>query len=386
MNHMKRLFLLLLLFLAFHSYGQKFKVLVSPIDVTVCAGGKVTFITYVHDSLSTYAYNFKWLFKGAEILDSTRNALIVKNISPSDTGYYRCVINDTSNFRVDTSSPSHIMMRGQLHVDTFYRYNALGCPSDSNGQMKIKVSGGNPPYTYAWGGGSYHQLDTLGVGFPKGTYMVTVTDADTTHCVSREFTIKALVLHKVSFQIKPGDTVFLPNPEITVTISDSAIKHLTNWNWDFGDKTNKVSNINPCQHGYAIAGPYAVILSFTDNISGQLCDSAIDTTIVVKTIRLFVPNVITPGSGDDNGSLNLRQLDPTTNKPSGANLDLTEVYLSNQIYIYNRQGKVVYEKTNYKSGEWDGENLSAGVYYYLLKCHGEFGDDVYRGAITIIRH
>jgi PKD repeat protein len=251
--------------------------------------------------------------------------------------------------------------------------------------MKIKISGGNPPYTYNWGGGSYHQLDTLGVGFPKGTYMVTVTDSDTTHCVSREFTIKTLVLHKITFALNPPDTVFMSKPLVTATIPDTALKHLNNWKWDFGDGTTPVANLNPCEHEYTKVGQYTIILDFTDNVGGQLCDSTIDTSITVKTLRLFIPNAITPGSGDDNASLNIRQLDPSTNKPTGTNLDLSEVYLSTQMYIYNRQGSVVFEKTNYKSGDWNGGNLSAGVYYYLLKCHGVFGDEVYRGAVTIIR-
>ena len=263
---MKRLFIFLLIFLAIRSNGQHFQVLLDPIDITLCYGGKVQFHATVIDTIQG-SYNFKWLFKGALITDSTRSYLIVKNITNFDTGYYQCILSDST--RVDTSLPSYLRIRAQLHIDTLYRYNALGCPSDSNGQMKIKVSGGHPPYTYEWGGGSYHQLDTLGVGFSKGTYIITVTDSDTTHCVSREFTIETLKLHKITFHMNPPDTVFLPNPELTVTIPDTAVKHLDNWNWDFNDKTPKVPNVNPCQHYYAILGQFLVNLNFTDNIGGQ---------------------------------------------------------------------------------------------------------------------
>ena len=384
MNPMKRIFIFLFFFLSIHSYGQVFRVLVDPIDVTVCYGGKVQFHATVIDT-TTGEYSFKWLFDNVAIADSARPYLIVKNITNLDTGYYKCIVIDTLSNRVDTSSPSHLHIRAQLHIDTLYRYNALGCPYDSNGQMKIRVSGGDPPYTYNWGGGSYHQLDTLGVGFPKGSYMVTVTDHDTTHCVSREFDIKTLVLHKITFHLNPPDTIYMSNPEVTATIPDTAIKHLDDWNFDFADGTSKVVKLNPCRHNYSKIGLYYIDLNFTDNVNGQLCDSTVVDTLTVKTLRLFVPNAITPGTGDDNGSLNIRQLDPSTNKPYGTNLDLTNIYLSTEMYIYNRQGRVVFQKTNYKSGDWDGGNLSAGVYYYLLKCHGENGDEVYRGAVTIIR-
>jgi PKD repeat protein len=382
MSRMKRFLLYLFFFTAIQSYGQYPKAFVTPADVTVCNGGKVTFTTTVTDTAQS-EYNFKWLFNGVEIIDSIRPFLVVRNITNVDTGFYQCVVSDST--RTATSNPAHLQMLGQLHVDTFYRYNALGCPNDSNGQMKILVSGGNPPYTYIWSGGSYHQLDTIGVGFPKGTYSVTVRDSDTSHCVTREFTIETLKLHKITFHMNPPDTVYLSNPLVTVTIPDTAVEHLDSWNWDFDDKTPVVSKVNPCQHNYASAYVYYVKLNFTDIVGGQLCDSTIVDTITVKTIRLFIPNAITPGSGDDNGALNIREMDKTGTKPYGTNLDLSEIFLSNTMYIFNRQGKKVFEKTNYQSGDWDGDNLASGVYYYLLKCHGENGDEVYRGAVTIIR-
>ena len=391
MNLMKRLLVLLSIFLTCHSYGQTFHVDIKNPDTIVCFGKKVTLEALVSDPNGTGTYIFKWFKKGIVIPDSTRKFLVFNPVTPSDTGYYNVVVLDTTNQRTDTSDRSPLRMRGQLHIDTLYRYNALGCPTDSNGQMKIRVSGGNPPYTYQWSGGSFHQLDTLGVGFPKGTYHITVTDSDTSHCVFREFKIEVIRLHKMTFSVTPkSDTgsivVYLSNPLITVSIPDTAVKHLDNWNWDFGDKTPKVQNVNPCQHSYAKTGPYIVSLNFTDNVDGQLCDSTVDTAVTVKTIRLFVPNVITPGSGDDNSSLNIRERSLTDDKPSGGNLDLSEIFLSTQMIIFNRQGKRVFEKTNYKSGDWDGDNLAAGVYYYILKCHGENGDEVYKGAITIIRH
>ncbi|MCK4360605.1 MAG: gliding motility-associated C-terminal domain-containing protein, partial [Bacteroidales bacterium] len=48
-----------------------------------------------------------------------------------------------------------------------------------------------------------------------------------------------------------------------------------------------------------------------------------------------------------------------------------------------RWGKKVYEINNYKN-DWDGGNLSDGVYFYILKCHGEFGDDIFKSSLTII--
>jgi hypothetical protein len=69
----------------------------------------------------------------------------------------------------------------------------------------------------------------------------------------------------------------------------------------------------------------------------------------------------------------------------GSGLDFSEVYLSNELQILDRWGRKVYSKTNYRSGEWDGAKLSDGAYFYILVCHGYYGDDVFRGSVTILR-
>ena len=68
-----------------------------------------------------------------------------------------------------------------------------------------------------------------------------------------------------------------------------------------------------------------------------------------------------------------------------ATADWREAYISNEFIVLDRWGKKVYQQTNYRSGEWDGANLSDGTYFYILKCQGQFGDDVFKGAITILR-
>jgi len=137
-----------------------------------------------------------------------------------------------------------------------------------------------------------HQLDTLGVGFPKGTYTVTVTDSDTTHCVTREFTIEVLKLHKITFHMNPPDTVYLSNPGITVTIPDTAVAHLDNWNWDFDDSTT--SALQSPLHQYASSGVYNVSLTITRGDGSQRSITQNDIlgvnqprskTVLVDTLR-----------------------------------------------------------------------------------------------------
>ena len=80
-----------------------------------------------------------------------------------------------------------------------------------------------------------------------------------------------------------------------------------------------------------------------------------------------IPNVITP-NGDA----------------------FNEVFYINKIWLYpksklqvvNRWGRKVYEKSNYDN-TWSGDNLSSGVYYYLLEVPER--NEQFRGSVTILR-
>jgi PKD repeat protein len=204
-------------------------------------------------------------------------------------------------------------------------------------------------------------------------------DSDSTHCISKEFTIEVLKLPKVTFKRTPPDTtIYLSNPFVTVSFSDTVAQEITHWDWDFGDKTPKVPNLNPVTHAYSQTGLYYIQLHFWDTND---CDSTVTDQIKVQTAQIFIPNAFIPGTGDLNGHLQVR----LGTKDNNSEVDLSMVYLSNEMIILNRWGNRVYEKANYMSGDWDGGNLSAGVYYYIFKCHGEYGDDIFKGAVVLKR-
>jgi gliding motility-associated-like protein len=98
------------------------------------------------------------------------------------------------------------------------------------------------------------------------------------------------------------------------------------------------------------------------------CVDTIKTEVTIKEFKMVIPNIFTP-NGD------------------GAN-DVWEVpdlkkYISNEVVIFDRWGKKVFEANNYNN-EWDGGKLGDGVYYFIMRCKGYWKEDVYRGSITII--
>jgi gliding motility-associated-like protein/uncharacterized repeat protein (TIGR01451 family) len=96
------------------------------------------------------------------------------------------------------------------------------------------------------------------------------------------------------------------------------------------------------------------------------------TTVNLNIIpdEVDVPNVITPNGDGDNDKLVIKGL----NK-----------FVQNEIVIYNRWNNVLYRKQNYQ-GEWDGQGLNAGTYYYTLKgldANGKW--HTYNGYIMLLR-
>jgi len=136
-----------------------------------------------------------------------------------------------------------------------------------------------------------------------------------------------------------------------------------------------VNNLNPATHTFTRTGTFPVKLGITD-VNG--CDTSIVHDVVVKVVDLFIPNVFTPDS-DTHKTFEIKI------KGTPETTDWRESYLSNEFIVFDRWGKKVYQTANYKSGDWNGDHAPDGTYFYILKCHGQYGDDIFKGSVTILR-
>src|ERR1035438_590922 len=211
---MKQFIFCLFLCIGCYSYSQVI-VSISPSD-KVCFGVDITLTAQIiaPDSLPI---TVQWLKNGATLTDSTRTFLVLTNVTYSDTGVYICIA--TNGIFTDTSNRVHVQMYPKLIIDTLYRYNELGCPRICKGQFLTHISGGNPPYTYNWGGG--HAQDTIVFGLCPGNHTLLVTDVDTAHCIARDYYVDVLKLPKLTVTKNPKDTVYLTHPTLTLSFPDS---------------------------------------------------------------------------------------------------------------------------------------------------------------------
>ncbi|HAL64915.1 MAG TPA: hypothetical protein DCP10_05025, partial [Bacteroidales bacterium] len=114
-------------------------------------------------------------------------------------------------------------------------------------------------------------------------------------------------------------------------------------------------------------------------INNDNCDTAVVKFIPLQRPKVEVPNVFTPNADGINDVLIIKVDGKTeTDQPS-----LLRYYERMELVIMNRWGRKLYESKDYRN-DWDGGKLADGTYFYVLKCIGRFGEEVYKGSIAIM--
>jgi hypothetical protein len=361
---MKQLLLVIFLAVQVSAFSQ-ISCTITPQDSTFCYNDSIAIHTTV---TGARPWIYSWLKNGLLIPFADDSILVIPNMHYSDSATYQCVVSNQTN--TDTSNSVVYKVHPEIILDTLYRFNPLGCADECKGQFKALVSGGLPPYDYNWGGG--FSQDTIVFGLCPGEYTLTITDGNGCRLDSN-YLVDVLKSPKVDFTVTPPDTIYLTNPNIMVQFSDTALPYITNWEWDFGDSTT-IPNVNPAFHAFATNKVFPVKLFITD-VNG--CDTTITHDVTVRIANLLIPNAFTP-TGSKNKTFEIQI-------KGNKDVDYTTAYLGTELWVYDRWGKRVFHQVNYKSGDWDGGNCPDGVYFYVLKCTGEYNDESFHGSVTILQ-
>ena len=186
---------------------------------------------------------------------------------------------------------------------------------------------------------------------------------------------------KLTIHVTPGNIVDIKNPTMQFSFKNSESETtpiLECW-WDFGD--HNTTQVKSPVHTYSLAKEYLVTLKIRYAKDSY---ATFSHTVKVKNVKLFIPNVITPNGDQHNDYFIITDMrEKGSGKASGEYSKINDFYVSNELIIYNRCGQTVFEAKNY-SNDWNGGSLKDGVYFYVLKCKGNFESDVYKGTITIL--
>lgn len=238
------------------------------------------------------------------------------------------------------------------------------CPDVCKGEAKANIIGGTPPYSYLWSNGDTNQTainlcsenynikahDQLGC---KSESNVTIINKDLFHDISisasrteifdgQVIILSCTKIPEMYYQWTPPDYVWHPNEPSTI-----ATPMQTTTYYVF------VTDRNGCNYNDSIKINVEIINCGKPNI--------------------FIPNIFTPNSDGKNDVI----------KVTG---DHIEDIL---FIIFDRWGEKVFSTTNPQegwNGTYNGQNCTAGVYYYRLEVNCEQGRKyITSGDITLIR-
>jgi|GEM_PF-1483262 gliding motility-associated-like protein len=250
------------------------------------------------------------------------------------------------------------------------------CHGTCDGQVIASVSGGEKPYQFLWNDNAV-PWDSIATGLCPGENNLQVTD--TNMCtLDTNFVIEALPAAAVEVSTAPTDTLYLENPTLTFSFENLSDTQVTEWMWIFetsGDtllQREEKYTFGLLNQLDELPGSVPVLLEVTNEFG---CDTIVTLEVPLQEAELKIPNVLTP-NGDG-----LNDVFHVQNAKTGA--DIRYEYISVELYVYNRYGKVVYKDSSYQN-DWKARGLSDGTYFFVLRTNGYYRDDEHQGAITII--
>ncbi len=188
-----------------------------------------------------------------------------QNLTQVPGGTYSVLATDTFGCTVTNSvtigQPSAIVIS-----------SAVSSPScgGNDAAVDVTVTGGNPPYTFAWSNGATTE-DLINVA--AGTYTLTVTDASA--CTNTHSVAVPLVQDSLNVSFTTTNNVCVGN-SISITNTTTNVSGQLFYFWDFGDGSSSTV-LNP-SHTYDTPGSYLLALRVLTN---QGCVDSFSESITV---------------------------------------------------------------------------------------------------------
>ncbi len=254
-------------------------------------------------------------------------------------------------FNVSTGGFSVVLSAAQHHGFQ------ISCNGLCDGAVTTTVSGGTPPFSYHW---SNNQTTSDLSGLCAGTYGLTVTDANsqttTSSTVISEPPALTLNVTKTDPSIQGAS-----DGAVSVVVTGGIPTYTYQWTGPVTGNTAALNNIP--------AGSYTILVTDANGCQeSEFVVVGLDPKFCHKGMPVFTPN---SDGKNDFFIINC------VNEP-------------NHLYIFNRQGGLVYETDNYQSN-WIGVNkndepVPDGGYLWVLEEFNSNGTyQLYKGTVILLR-
>lgn len=282
-------------------------------------------------------YSFEWENLPTE-KDSILSAL-------SGEKYYKLKLTDANGCQIRDSI---LFSQPQAFSATITSVENETCPNLNDGILKFEIFGGSPDYKLLLNNSEISALSRI-ENLQADSYELKISDKN--NCLDTlEFEIEAAPVSSISI-FATDAACGMQNGVIQYDISST--RHITSVEWTNSNNTI-ISSLNALYADwYFVDFTDEKNCSFRDSVQimGSDCNS-----------ELEVPNIFTPNNDGMNDEFKMK----------AKNL------LSFYCTVINRWGREVFSWNDYTIG-WNGrlhgtgQQLSDGVYYYLIKALGEDG-------------
>jgi len=277
------------------------------------------------------------------------NGETTRDIAGLIGGAYTVTITESTGCEIEAT---YTLGGGELAV-TIDLDEAISCNGESDGQLIARPSGGAAPYSYQWSQGG--ETGNNPSGLTAGKYSVTVTDG-TGATASGEITLEEPAELQVGVTTTPSPS----GMEGTANAQVSGGTAPYTYRWSNNQTTRLIINL--------AQGSYNVLVTDAngcqDTGTGQVREGS-------KECFSAVP-VMSPNGDQMNDFFDLACVGGT----------------DNELEIYNRQGELVYEATNYNN-DWtgidkNGEQLPDGAYFWVIRVRQNGVLEQHLGHLTIL--
>ncbi|SDT66445.1 gliding motility-associated C-terminal domain-containing protein [Mucilaginibacter mallensis] len=254
----------------------------------------------------------------------------------------------------------------EFTVANYATITADECGLNNGSVGPTTITGGIPPYTYAWSDASNKSLGTSNqlTNVAAGTYILHVNDngcgsVDITYTVTEQTYIPpAPSVTNVQLCSSGNGLLTVNNPSANTTYRLYASQSATQ---PLDEQKGGRFNIN-------VPGNVSYYVSEVDGT----CESSraeIDVTVGVSSTD--IANAFTPNGDGINDYWQIKNIDNYTNAT---------------IQVFNRYGQLLFESKGYAKpfdGTYKGQKLAAGVYYYIINLNAKC--NLLSGSLTLIR-